>query len=115
MKILRRTLALSGVAALVALPLAGCSESKTTPAEEAKNAVGAEASCQGLSSEAAQKCEEAYKAKGQGGEETKNREAANKEHEAENEAVREGERIKQEKPEEAKEVEEQIKAEESSG
>jgi hypothetical protein len=97
------------------IAITGCSESKVTPAEEAKNAVGAEASCQGLSPEASGKCEEAYKSKGQGGEEEKNREASNKEHEAENEEIREGERIKQEKPQEAHEIEEATKAEESTG
>jgi len=101
------------IAALVILALSlaallgGCGETK--PGEAAHNAVEAGISCQSLPTAEKEKCEAEYRSKGEGSEETKNREAAKKEAENEAEEIREGERIKREKPEEAKEIEEAAK------
>jgi hypothetical protein len=92
----------------LALPVmfAGCGESK--PGEAAHDAVEVGSSCQSLSPAEKEKCEAEYRAKGEGSEETKDREAAKKEAEKEDEEIREGERIKREKPQEAKEIEEAL-------
>ena len=79
----------------LAIGVSACS-STDSPGEEAKNAVQAETSCQSLTPVEKEKCENEYKAKGQGGEETKNREAAKKEAEHEAEEIREGKRLKEE-------------------
>jgi len=107
MKIIRLAAPVILALALVAV-LAGCGETK--PGEEAHNAVEIGSSCQSLPQTEKEKCEAEYRARGEGSEETKDREAAKKEAEQEDEQIREGERIKREKPEEAKEIEEALRS-----